>query len=80
MKTELEPTLEMTVNEVIRRIPASVALFSRYGIDACCGGSLTVEEAARRHGVDPDELLDQVRKAAAQESGRAARRVPGTAR
>ena len=44
--------MEMTVNEVIRRYPATVALFSRWGIDSCCGGGLPVGEAAQRHGVD----------------------------
>lgn len=62
MKTELEPTLEMTVNEVIRRVPASVGVFSRHGIDACCGGGLTVKEAARRHGVEPEALLEEIRE------------------
>lgn len=65
MKTDLELSPETTVNEVIRRIPASVVVFSRHGIDACCGGTLSVAEAARRHGVEPDELLDEARKASA---------------
>ncbi|HEU0078480.1 MAG TPA: DUF542 domain-containing protein, partial [Longimicrobiaceae bacterium] len=46
-----------TVNETIRRFPATVAIFSAFGIDACCGGAVPVREAAERHGMDPDALL-----------------------
>ncbi|NIP56846.1 MAG: hemerythrin [Gemmatimonadetes bacterium] len=62
MKTEIELTSEMTVNEVIHRVPASVGVFARHGIDACCGGSLTVKEAARRHGAEPEDLLAEIRE------------------
>lgn len=54
----LSPSL--TVNEVVRRVPAAVTVFAGHGIDTCCGGNLAVEEAARRHGVDADELLREV--------------------
>lgn len=46
--------LERTsVNEVIRRHPATVEVFNRFGIDACCGGAEAVGDAARRDGADP---------------------------
>ena len=47
----------MTINETIRERPETVAVFDRYGLDSCCGGSLPIEQAARRHGLDPDEVL-----------------------
>lgn len=52
----------MSVNEVIRRYPASIALFNRYGIDACCGGAAPVMEAAERDGADVDALLAELEK------------------
>ena len=58
MKTDgtgIEPTL--TVNDVIARDPDSLRTFQAFGIDACCGGAKTLEEAARRHGIDLDNLL-----------------------
>lgn len=64
MRTEIELDPELTVNEVIRRIPAAVSVFSRHGIDTCCGGDLSVDEAARRHGVDPEKILEEVRGSA----------------
>ncbi|HUF51281.1 MAG TPA: DUF542 domain-containing protein [Longimicrobiales bacterium] len=48
---------ELVVNEVIRRYPASVAVFARFGIDACCGGAMPVAEAAVRHGADVAALV-----------------------
>ena len=53
-------TTDITVNEFIRRHPAAVAVFSRYGIDACCGGGLQIGEAARRHGIDVELLLGEL--------------------
>jgi regulator of cell morphogenesis and NO signaling len=36
--------------------PQAIPTLERLGIDYCCGGSATVEEACRRAGVDPSEL------------------------
>ena len=52
---------DMTVNEVIRHFPASVEVFSRFGIDSCCGGALPLLEAAARHRIDEDALLSALR-------------------
>ena len=48
--------MKSTVNDVIRRWPRTVEVFSRFGIDSCCGGGLPAEEAAARHGIDPEHL------------------------
>lgn len=52
--------LRRTVNQVILDRPATVEVFHRHGIDACCGGELPVGEAAERHGIDPAELLREL--------------------
>lgn len=52
--------MQMTVNEAIRRFPATVEIFNRYGIDACCGGSAPVAEAAVRDGADPVALQTEL--------------------
>jgi regulator of cell morphogenesis and NO signaling len=48
---------EMTINEAIRERPETVAVFNRLGLDACCGGSLPIQVAAERHGLDTEEVL-----------------------
>jgi iron-sulfur cluster repair protein YtfE (RIC family) len=55
---------DLTVNEAIRRYPATVAVFNDFGIDACCGGAAMLAEAAVRDGADPVALLEAVRAAA----------------
>ena len=54
---------EWTVNETIRRFPVTVAVFNAFGIDACCGGSVPLSEAARRDGTDPGALVQALRDA-----------------
>jgi regulator of cell morphogenesis and NO signaling len=66
----MDPILsaDMTVNEAIRRYPQTIAVFNRFGIDACCGGARPIVEAAARDGADPvalvRELLRVLREAA----------------
>ncbi len=58
----LECTSASTINEVVKAFPATLAVFSRYGLDTCCGGGLPMADAAVRHGIDPVELLAAVRQ------------------
>lgn len=51
----------LPVNEIITRFPATVAVFNHFGVDACCGGWTSVDDAANRDGVDRDALLDALR-------------------
>ena len=54
-----------TVNEIVAKYPATIAIFNRYGIDSCCGGGVSVEEAAHRDGVDPGMLCRELQQAVA---------------
>ena len=46
-----------TVNEILVQYPSSVYAFNAFGIDTCCGGSATIEEAAKQDGLNPESLL-----------------------
>lgn len=59
---------ETTINEAILALPEAVAVFDGFGLDACCGGGLSIAEAARRHGLDVAEVLDAVRATEAPRS------------
>jgi len=63
--TQTGITPQVTVGEVVERMPATGEVFARHGIDLCCGGSKTVEFAARAHGVELPRLLEELRAAAA---------------
>jgi len=57
----------ITVNEMLRLHPATVSVLNAFGIDACCGGAASLDEAARRDGVDLDALLNALVAATAVE-------------
>ena len=63
--TQTGITPHTTVGEVVERLPAAGEVFARHGIDLCCGGTKTVEFAARAHGVELARLLAELREAAA---------------
>ena len=48
---------EWSVNETIRRFPATVTVFNEFGVDACCGGAATLREAALEAGIPLGQLL-----------------------
>lgn len=56
----LEIGPEEQVNEVVRVHPATVGVFNRFGIDACCGGAAPIREAAIRDGADPEAPLTAI--------------------
>jgi hypothetical protein len=53
-----------TVGQVVERHPATAGVFGAHGLDLCCGGGKTLEFAARAHGVDLDQLLQELQAAA----------------
>ena len=59
--TAIDPAC--SVNDVIARYPATIAVFNKFGLDTCCGGGAPIADAARRDGADIDALLDELRKA-----------------
>jgi iron-sulfur cluster repair protein YtfE (RIC family) len=52
-----------TVNEVIRIFPETVTVFNAFGVDSCCGGDASLEEAALDAGADRSELISALRTA-----------------
>lgn len=50
----------LSVNAVIARHPSTTKVFNAHGIDTCCGGAKSVEEAAREAGVDPAVLCGEL--------------------
>ena len=62
------PTPETTVGQLVADKPSRSRLFQNLGIDFCCGGKLSLAEAARQKGLDPQSLL-QVLLAAETSNG-----------
>lgn len=49
-----------TVGLVVARRPALSRVFEQVGIDYCCGGKKTLEEACTEKGIDPEGLVDRL--------------------
>lgn len=56
MTTTIQLDCRLSVNEVIARHPSTTGTFNAHGVDTCCGGAASVEDAARAAGVDPTKL------------------------
>lgn len=58
-----------TLNAIVARHPAALAVFQRFGLDTCCGGSLPLAIAAEHHALDLGTVLAALALAsAAQET------------
>ena len=58
VETDARPvTPEMVINQVINRFPKTVEAFHRFNIDACCGGSRTIAQAAKEDKADLVALM-----------------------
>lgn len=64
--TQPELDCTVTVHDLIQRHPATRAVFQRFGVDTCCGSVVSVEEAARRDGLDATVLCAALRAAVAE--------------
>ncbi len=66
---EIKISKHMTVNDAIKNYPSTIAVFSRFNIDSCCGGASSIEEAAKRDGADADELMQVLEETVAKNAG-----------
>ena len=60
-------TTDRTLGELARNIPGASQIFHEYSLRFCCGGDLSLGEAASAKGLDPQTLIDQL-EALPQES------------
>ena len=58
--SEATITKDTIVNDAVKEHPHTLHVFKAAGIDTCCGGALPIGEAARRHGIDVNELLKSI--------------------
>lgn len=50
----------MTLGEIAAGYSAATDIFMQHGIDYCCGGKRNFTEAARSHGLDPEQLEKEI--------------------
>jgi len=54
----MSETTEKTVRELALEKPGAARVFEKLGIDYCCGGKQTLEQACRAAGMPVEEVLD----------------------
>ncbi|HLV25749.1 MAG TPA: DUF542 domain-containing protein [Gemmatimonadales bacterium] len=52
-----------SVNDTVATFPETLAVFDLYGVDSCCGGGLSIEDAAVRASVDATALCGALEEA-----------------
>ncbi|MBV6519076.1 MAG: Iron-sulfur cluster repair protein ScdA [Candidatus Brocadia fulgida] len=55
-------TKDMVINDVIRKYPKTVTVFSNFKVDACCGGGFSIEKTVATSGIDMNALLAALNK------------------
>jgi regulator of cell morphogenesis and NO signaling len=51
---------EKTIGEIVAEDYRAASVFESFGIDFCCGGNITVEEACRQNSVNPSEVASKL--------------------
>ncbi|TLD39838.1 MAG: hypothetical protein JETT_3898 [Candidatus Jettenia ecosi] len=55
-------TKNMVINDVIKKYPKTITVFSKFKVDACCGGGFSIEKTAGASGIDTNSLLTELNK------------------
>ena len=66
-------TTEKTVRELALENPAATRVFEKLGIDYCCGGNQSLEQACRAANLPVDQVLDSLEMA--EQTTRAAQKI-----
>jgi regulator of cell morphogenesis and NO signaling len=66
MKEDLIIDASWTVNDVIEKFPDSIAILNSLGVDSCCGGHLTLSEAAAESMIEVETLLTELTRGTRQ--------------
>ena len=53
---------ETKIGEIVAQNYRSAQVFERYGLDFCCGGKKTISEACNAKGVNPDNVISELKE------------------
>src|SRR5512146_1401727 len=51
-RIQMNETTERTIGEMVAERPSRARVFEKFGIDYCCGGKQSLENACRQKGLD----------------------------
>jgi regulator of cell morphogenesis and NO signaling len=53
-------SLDQAIGQIAVQLPGATAVFRRLKLDFCCGGQISLKQAALEKGLDPSEVLDEL--------------------
>jgi len=59
----MENNLSFTVGEIVTKDFRTAPVFSKYGIDFCCGGDKTLEEVCKKQSINISKLQNELEEA-----------------
>lgn len=60
MQQDQAHLLEQPIGEIAVSRPGATAVFRRHKLDFCCGGSISLDEAARKRGIEPSVIAAEL--------------------
>lgn len=67
----MEALAEQTIGEMVAENYRTAPVFKKYGIDFCCKGGRTIEDACAAKGIDPQPLLADLAAATSEKDSNA---------
>ena len=61
---QLEQLSEQKVGDIVTQNYHAAGVFREHGIDFCCGGGISVQEACEKKGIEPEKVTLQLRQLA----------------
>ncbi len=58
----------LSLGDIAASLPGATAIFRRHKLDFCCGGSESLENAARRNGLDPATIETELARLSSEEN------------
>jgi regulator of cell morphogenesis and NO signaling len=66
----MEITPQTPIADLVRQVPAAIAVLQKHGVPFCCTGRTPLSEACAHHGIAEDRLIADIERArAARQSG-----------
>jgi regulator of cell morphogenesis and NO signaling len=65
----MSPVTEKTIREIALENPSTIRVFERFGIDYCCGGRKSLEQACTELQLSVDQVIEKLEEAFKAKSG-----------
>ncbi len=58
-----------TLHDILKQTPTASVVLEKYGLDYCCAGKRSLDQACAEHGLDPTKVLADIQFHSAHEAG-----------